>query len=249
MRKLTILCTLVCLSFIAFGQKGEEENVKKAIQAKMDAFASGNLEGRKAAWHHDANASTVFISNDGYFTVKGWDSLSKMMDNDVKQNPNPGASAQVKLENFSIHSNGDLAFAAYDRVVTSSTDQPTMFPYTGAIRFRDYEMLVKENGQWKTQTRIVTSPESYTNNGHAAEVDLNTAGYDLLAAKKIDEAIEVFKLNVKLFPESWNTYDSLGEAYAAAGNTKEAIANYEKSIQLNPKSDSGKAALAKLKQK
>ena len=92
-------------------------------------------------------------------------------------------------------------------------------------------------------------PQSYNPDGHAAEIDMNTAGYDLLAAKKVNEAIEVFKLNVKLFPDSWNVYDSLGEAYAAAGNTKEAIANYEKSIQLNPKSDSGKEALTKLKQK
>ena len=45
----------------------------------------------------------------------------------------------------------------------------------------------------------------------------------------------------------WNTYDSLGEAYMMAGNKKLAIENYEKSIKLNPKSESGKAALAKLK--
>ena len=52
-----------------------------------------------------------------------------------------------------------------------------------------------------------------------------------------------------MFPDSWNVYDSLGEAYAAAGNKKEAIENYEKSIKLNPKSESGIAVLAKLKQK
>lgn len=248
MRKFTILCTFLCLAFIAFAQN-EEENIKKAIQAKMDAFGSGNFEGRKAAWHHDAKASTTFISNDGYFMVKSWDSLAKMMEQDVKQNPNPGATAQVKLENFSIRVNGDMAFADYDRIVTPSTDQSTIFPYTGVIRFHDYEMLVKEDGQWKTNTRIVTSPESYKTNSHAAEADLNTAGYDLLGANKVNEAVEVFKLNVKLFPDSWNTYDSLGEAYAAAGNKKEAIENYEKSIKLNPKSDSGREALAKLKQK
>ncbi|HMG69058.1 MAG TPA: tetratricopeptide repeat protein, partial [Chitinophagaceae bacterium] len=66
---------------------------------------------------------------------------------------------------------------------------------------------------------------------------------------KINEAVEIFRMNVKLFPDSWNTYDSLGEALALAGNKKEAIENYEKSVQLNPKSDGGIAALAKLKQK
>lgn len=42
-------------------------------------------------------------------------------------------------------------------------------------------------------------------------------------------------------------YDSLGEAYAAAGRKDLAIQNYEKSLQLNPKNDTGKAALEKLK--
>jgi Flp pilus assembly protein TadD len=52
---------------------------------------------------------------------------------------------------------------------------------------------------------------------------------------------------VRLFPASWNVYDSLGEAYAAAGRKDLAIQNYEKSLQLNPKNDTGKAALEKLK--
>ena len=73
------------------------------------------------------------------------------------------------------------------------------------------------------------------------------AGYDFLGAKQVNDAIEVFKLNVKLFPNSWNVYDSLGEAYAAAGDTKLAIENYEKSMTLNPKNETGIAALAKLR--
>ena len=249
MRKLIILFPFICLGLLALGQNKDEENIKKTIQARMDAYLKGDVEGRKATWQHDANASNTFVSNDRYTTTRSWDSLAKMMDRDSKQNPNPASQFQVKLENFSIHSNGNLAFADYDRVVTPMTDDSKIFPYAGAVRFHDYEMMVKENGQWKTHTRIVTSPESYKASDHAAEADLNTAGYDLLAAKKIDQAIEVFKLNVKLFPDSWNVYDSLGEAYAAAGNTKDAIANYEKSIQLNPKSQSGKDVLAKLQQK
>ena len=60
-------------------------------------------------------------------------------------------------------------------------------------------------------------------------------------------AIEVLRVNVTLFPASWNAYDSLGEAYAAAGHKDLAIQNYEKSVQLNPKNQDGKAALAKLR--
>jgi tetratricopeptide (TPR) repeat protein len=63
----------------------------------------------------------------------------------------------------------------------------------------------------------------------------------------LKEAIEVFKLNVEAFPQSFNAYDSLGEAFAAAGEQELAVKNYEKSLELNPKSQSGIDALKKLK--
>jgi CubicO group peptidase (beta-lactamase class C family) len=69
-----------------------------------------------------------------------------------------------------------------------------------------------------------------------SENDLNGYGYDLLAQGKRDEALEIFKLNVRLFPASPNTYDSLGETYQAVGQKEPAISNYKKVLELNPKS-------------
>ena len=85
-------------------------------------------------------------------------------------------------------------------------------------------------------------PDAYDFN----EQDLNTLGYQLLARGRVDDAIEVFKLNVEVFPQSWNPYDSLGEAYAAKGEKALAIENYRKSIALNPKNDNGRTALERL---
>jgi tetratricopeptide (TPR) repeat protein len=42
-------------------------------------------------------------------------------------------------------------------------------------------------------------------------------------------------------------YDSLGEAYAAAGKKELAIENYEKSLELDPKNENAKDRLKKLK--
>jgi glyoxylase-like metal-dependent hydrolase (beta-lactamase superfamily II) len=50
------------------------------------------------------------------------------------------------------------------------------------------------------------------------ESGFNDIAYGLLNQKKFTEAIEIFKMNVELFPESWNVYDSLAEAYMLAGN-------------------------------
>lgn len=80
------------------------------------------------------------------------------------------------------------------------------------------------------------------------EADMNRAGYSLLQNEKVKEAIEVFKINVAEFPDSWNTYDSLGEAYMVDGQKENAIANYEKSIVMNPENTNGKEMLAKLRE-
>lgn len=75
---------------------------------------------------------------------------------------------------------------------------------------------------------------------------LNRLGYDLLRANKIAEAIEIFKLNVEVFPKVANTYDSLGEAYLKAGNKQLALVNYKKALELDPKKPSAIKALKEL---
>ncbi len=52
---------------------------------------------------------------------------------------------------------------------------------------------------------------------------LNDFGYTLVFENRFNEAIEVFKINIKLFPEVANGYDSLSETYALAGNNDTAI--------------------------
>jgi len=81
------------------------------------------------------------------------------------------------------------------------------------------------------------------------EASFNGIGYYLMNSGKIDEAIEVFKLNVELFPKSSNVYDSLGEAYMKSGDKKNAIKNYNKSLELNPDNENAKKMLKELEKK
>lgn len=66
------------------------------------------------------------------------------------------------------------------------------------------------------------------------ERDLNNLGYNLLKKNKNDDAITVFKMNVTLFPNSDNVYDSLGEAYLVSGDSLQAYNNYRRTLKLNP---------------
>ena len=79
------------------------------------------------------------------------------------------------------------------------------------------------------------------------EYVLNSLGYRLLGADRVDDAIAIFELNVAEYPDAWNPYDSLGEAYAAAGQLALAIENYQKSVELNPENANGIAALERLR--
>jgi tetratricopeptide (TPR) repeat protein len=83
----------------------------------------------------------------------------------------------------------------------------------------------------------------------ATETEMNVYGYQLLGQKKVDEAIETFKKNVKDHPESWNVYDSLGEAYGIKGDKKLAIEYYTKALNMAPDSQRKRIndALAKLR--
>ena len=78
---------------------------------------------------------------------------------------------------------------------------------------------------------------------------LNNFGYMLLGEKNFQDAIRVFQFNVAEYPGDWNAYDSLGEAYMDAGERDLAIANYEKSVKLNPKNENGVAKLKELRAK
>ena len=67
-----------------------------------------------------------------------------------------------------------------------------------------------------------------------SENELNTLGYQLFNQERTKDAIEIFKLNVEMFPQASNPYDSLGEAYLKDGQKELALANYKKSVELNP---------------
>jgi tetratricopeptide (TPR) repeat protein len=78
------------------------------------------------------------------------------------------------------------------------------------------------------------------------ENELNNLGYQLIRGNKFKDAIRIFQLNVEAFPNSANTYDSLAEAYMDDGDKALAVANYQKSLELNPKNRNAVLMLQKL---
>lgn len=65
------------------------------------------------------------------------------------------------------------------------------------------------------------------------ERDFNRKGYEFLREKQFTDAIEVFKINVALYPNSDNVYDSLADGYLRSGDSLNALINYKKVLELN----------------
>jgi tetratricopeptide (TPR) repeat protein len=78
------------------------------------------------------------------------------------------------------------------------------------------------------------------------EGDFNVLGYKFAGENRLELALYVFEKNTRLYPDSWNAWDSLGETAAKAGRKEQAIANYRKSLELNPGNRNAKAVLKQL---
>lgn len=70
-----------------------------------------------------------------------------------------------------------------------------------------------------------------------SERGLNSFGYILMKEEKNEDALKIFKLNTKLYPNAFNTYDSYAECLLKIGNRQAAIENYKKSVELNPNNE------------
>jgi len=80
------------------------------------------------------------------------------------------------------------------------------------------------------------------------EGEMNEMGYKYLIESKLEEAIAIFKMNVEFFPENWNCYDSLGEAYLEMEEIASALSNYQRSVELNPDNTHALEVIKQLKE-
>ncbi|NIR44668.1 MAG: tetratricopeptide repeat protein [Gemmatimonadetes bacterium] len=107
-----------------------------------------------------------------------------------------------------------------------------------ALRSGGPEAMVEAYQEWKNDPATA---------GVYTEIEVNRLGYSLMGSGQLEAAIEVFKLNVESYPNSFNVYDSLAEAYMNAGEDELAVEYYEKSLEINPGNTNAVEMLEKLR--
>ena len=75
---------------------------------------------------------------------------------------------------------------------------------------------------------------------------MNRTGYARLGQGGVNEALTLFRMNIEAYPESFNVYDSYGEALMAHRQYELALKNYTRSVELNPGNASDREKLAQL---
>jgi CubicO group peptidase (beta-lactamase class C family) len=126
------------------------------------------------------------------------------------------------------------AEGSVDRVTIRVEGNPVEAPRISEEMMIPYETLMAGRVDEAIEAYRKIKRES-PNNVAVAEEKFNQLGYTLMRdKKKYPEAIAIFKLNVELYPQSANVYDSLAEAYMLSGNKELAIKNYKKSLELDP---------------
>jgi hypothetical protein len=106
-----------------------------------------------------------------------------------------------------------------------------------------------ENGDIDRAERILEAARNdVANHFQSFEADLNSLGYRLLGEHRAEVAIAVFELNTRAYPESANTFDSLGEALATVGLRDEAVAAYRRALEIDPNYPPSVAGLRRLEE-
>lgn len=97
---------------------------------------------------------------------------------------------------------------------------------------RVLSMMEEPGGPARVSQMLDESRAKDPNSQLFDEQVVNVMGYEQLAAGNTKTAIDILKLNARACPKSPNVYDSLGDAYLAAGDKQLALEATQKSLAL-----------------
>ncbi|MGB7926030.1 MAG: tetratricopeptide repeat protein [Pyrinomonadaceae bacterium] len=154
---------------------------------------------------------------------------------DTRQWTAPHLTAEMTSDDY--RANNDPAL----KTILNYTPKPSLKEMMEeALAKNDLALAVKSFRQFRADP---------LNLYYNTEEALLSVGYQLLKTDKLDAAIEIFKLSADANPQSADSYELLGDAYAKRGNTELAITSYEKSLELDPRDTDVVESLKRLKSK
>ncbi len=240
--KFLLLFAIFSIVFIYCNAGDEKEAVQAVIDKEYKAYLAGDFDEWSACWIQEPYVSLSYSGSFQYSRIVTYDSLAANVKKAFKDGTQAGQKIKKKVTGLKIIDN--MAIVDVDEFLTFN-----FFGQELSWKGKSLYLMKKVDGQWKFISQNCIRTSTYDVNEPNAEFNINISGYLLLNMKKTDEAIKLFRLNTELFPNSFNTWDSLAEAYMVKGENAEAVKYYKKSLELNPDNSNAKKRLEKLKEK
>ncbi len=130
----------------------------------------------------------------------------------------------------------------FNATLRNSPGPPAMHalaPWSAESRF--LSLADEPDGLRKAEQMFADARRADPKAALVSEALMNRMGYGSLSAGDIEGAIVLFQINVAVFPNSPNVYDSLSDAYLADGQKDLARQNAQKALGLLP-SDTAETA-------
>lgn len=138
---------------------------------------------------------------------------------------------------FSVHQ--ELTDLIAEWFAATLTDHPASLPKTNGTALqpqviRTLELIDKPGGADEVAKTLAQAREHDSKAVIFPQFIVNLLGYEHIQLGNTKGAVEILKLNVAGYPDSPNTYDSLADAYLAAGEKDLALKNAKKVLELLP---------------
>lgn len=201
------------------------------IKGPISIKINGQEYGYGFGWMITNKGNTKYIQHDG--TVESYRSL-------IKKNLTDGYD-YIYLTNQGSRIAMNELTKSIDYILEESKYQKPQIPITNVILTQ-----LKTKGVTDLASNV---KNKITNNEGEFSIEENAIlrlAYSFLRKDKVDIAIEIFKLNVELYPNSYNAFDSLAEGYFSNKQFELSKENYEKSLELNPENKNGEMMLERI---
>jgi tetratricopeptide (TPR) repeat protein len=231
-----LFACIIGFPIVVLSQDAEKQKIIDVITGELDHWYNKDRD----KWANSIVQSNEFLltsaSPRGYHSVRSFDTLNAQSEKYFSTPADPNVLRITKTD-FKVYIKGKIA-------IVDLTQRADNFPEPFSS---DQTILMEKQGKsWRILRQQSVVKTAYEINDRNIEAALNTQGYNLIQLKKLDDAIKVFTLNTQLFPNAWNTWDSLADAYMQKGEKQIAIGFFKKSLELNPKNGYAKEMVEKL---
>jgi tetratricopeptide (TPR) repeat protein len=106
--------------------------------------------------------------------------------------------------------------------------------YGGSENFQTLMTLSRAQAANGKSDEAAKSEDKALNDPSAKAIDLHLAGRALLADGKKDQAMKIFQMNAKRYPNQWPVHVGLMRGYAAIGDNQKALSEAKLALQQAP---------------